>query len=164
MSIFESITGVAELRAMIAKQQRRIDDLELAVQGLRRPLVAAQVLAEAIVEETGKVAATTEALSFYESAGGFFWFKRATSKERHRVCSIWYRDMTVPKPWVLTFGSKGKGTTKSKAFPTRGEAEQFAFDVLQIHDGECTRRNKSTDWWKRVTIFEQLSVTNRGRA
>lgn len=161
MSIFESITGVAELRAMIAKQQRRIDDLELAVQGLRRPLVAAQVLGEAIVKET-----PTAAMAFYEDVGGYMWFKSNVTVGRRNVCKIRQRTIGTKMYWQIVFGiwGSGRGRSKSKCFPTRREAEQFAFDVLQIHDAECTRRNKSTDWWNRVTIFEQLSVTNRGRA
>ena len=120
-----------------------------------RALNAAAVLAEAIAKHDVKAPDVSPALEFYNAAGGYAWFKRHATKSAS-VVHLYHRTDSRGKQWQATFGSTHKGRSKSKTFDSRREAEQFAFDVLTIHEAECIKRKAPTDWWNRVKIFEVI--------
>lgn len=120
-----------------------------------RALNAAAVLAEAIAKHDAKAPDVSPALEFYNAAGGYAWFKRHATKSAS-VVHLYHRTDSRGKQWQATFGSTHKGRSKSKTFDSRREAEQFAFDVLTIHEAECIKRKAPTDWWNRVKIFEVI--------
>lgn len=120
-----------------------------------RALNAAAVLAEAIATHGAKAPDVSPALEFYNAAGGYAWFRRNVTSERSCV-KLSKRNDWKYKQWQLTFGAFVKGRSKCKSFNTRREAEQFAFDVLTIHEAECIKRKAPTDWWNRVKIFEVI--------
>ena len=102
----------------------------------------------------------SDALTFYEQLGGYTVVSRLTElepfvqidDETHRAL------LRQQAKWRFQFFTAPRKYTKrkSKMFHTRLQAEQFAFDVLKIHEAQCIARNKPTDWWNRVTIFEEI--------
>jgi len=166
MSIIpKSWTGVDELRDQIWQLQQKVELLEMLYARVQQPrptatperaLNAATVLAEAIATHNDKAPDVSPALEFYNAAGGYAWFRRNVTSERSCV-KLNKRSDWKNKQWQLTFGKFVKGRSKSSTFATRLEAEQFAFDVLTIHEAECIKRKASTDWWSRVKIFEVIS-------
>lgn len=120
-----------------------------------RALNAAAVLAEAIAKHDDKAPDVSPALEFYNAAGGYAWFKRYATP-RNSVVNLYHRADVDRKHWRVMFGCTARGRSKSKTFDSRREAEQFAFDVLTIHEAECIKRKAPTDWWNRVKIFEVI--------
>ena len=179
MSIIpKSWTGVDELRDQMWQLQQKVELLEMLYARVQQPrpvsvdpagkighsvvpsperaLNAAAVLAEAIAKHDDKAPDVSPALEFYNAAGGYAWFKRHATKSAS-VVHLYHRTDSRGKQWQATFGSTHKGRSKSKTFDTRREAEQFAFDVLTIHEAECIKRKAPTDWWSRVKIFEVIT-------
>lgn len=109
----------------------------------------------AIEKHDDKAPDVSPALEFYNAAGGYAWFRRNVTSERSCV-KLSKRNDWKYKQWQLTFGAFVKGRSKCKSFTSRREAEQFAFDVLTIHEAECIKRKAPTDWWNRVKIFEVI--------
>ena len=180
MSIIpKSWTGVDELRDQVWQLQQKVELLEMLYARVQQPrpvsvdpagkighsvapsperaLNAAAVLAEAIAKHDDKSPDVSPALEFYNAAGGYLWFRRNATHGKVRVGSIYFRDDNGRRYWSLLFGDKTfAGRSRSKTFASRREAEQFAFDVLTIHEAECIKRKASTDWWNRVKIFEVI--------
>ena len=121
-----------------------------------RALNAAAVLADAIAKHDDKAPDVSPALEFYNAAGGYAWFKKNATAGKTAIGSIRLRTDKTSLPWKFDIGRHGAGRSKSRCFATRREAEQFAFDVLSIHEAECIKRKAPTDWWNRVKIFEVI--------
>ena len=158
----KSWTGVDELRDEMWKLVQKVELLEMLYAGVPQPrptptperaLNAAAVLADAIAKHDDKAPDVSPALEFYNAAGGYAWFKRYVTTFSS-VVNLYHRADVGRKHWYIRFGRTVKGRAKSKTFATRREAEQFAFDVLTIHEAECIKRKAPTDWWSRVKIFE----------
>lgn len=109
----------------------------------------------AIEKHDDKAPDVSPALEFYNAAGGYAWFKRYVTP-RKSIVNLYQRMEVGRNDWRIMFGAFVKGRSKSKHFNTRREAEQFAFDVLTIHEAECIKRKAPTDWWNRVKIFEVI--------
>lgn len=178
MSIIpKSWTGVDELRDQVWQLQQKVELLEMLYARVQQPrpvsvdpagkighsvapsperaLNAAAVLAEAIAKHGDKAPDVSPALEFYNAAGGYAWFKRYVTP-RKSIVNLYQRMEVGRNDWRIMFGAFVKGRSKSKHFNTRREAEQFAFDVLTIHEAECIKRKAPTDWWNRVKIFEVI--------
>lgn len=166
MSIIpKSWTGVDELRDQVWQLQQKIELLEMLYARVPQPrpvgvdpagkIGHSVAPSPAIEKHEDKAPDVSPALEFYNAAGGCAWFKRHATKSAS-VVHLYHRTDSRGKQWQATFGSTHKGRSKSKTFDTRREAEQFAFDVLTIHEAECIKRKAPTDWWNRVKIFEVI--------
>lgn len=179
MSIIpKSWTGVDELRDQVWQLQQKVELLEMLYARVPQPrpvsvdpagkighsvaptperaLNAAAVLAEAIAKHDDKAPDVSPALEFYNAAGGYAWFKKNATAGKTAIGSIRLRTDKTSLPWKFDIGRHGAGRSKSRCFATRREAEQFAFEVLTIHEAECIKRKAPTDWWNRVKIFEVI--------
>lgn len=166
MSIIpKSWTGVDELRDQVWQLQQKVELLEMLYARVPQPrpvsvdpagkIGHSVAPAPAIEKHDDKAPNVSPALEFYNAAGGYLWFRRNVTKSAS-VVHLYHRTDSRGKQWQATFGSTHKGRSKSKTFDTRREAEQFAFDVLTIHEAECIKRKAPTDWWNRVKIFEVI--------
>lgn len=145
----KSWTGVDELRDKVWLLEKKIESLEMMYPHGQQPRPTPTPQRE------DKAASVSPAQEFYNAAGGYAWFRRNVTEEQTCV-KLNRRSDWKHKQYQLTFGIFHRGRSKSKTFNTRREAEQFAFDVLKIHEAECIARKKPTDWWNRVKIFEEI--------
>lgn len=90
---------------------------------------------------------------FYDQMGGYDMMRTVTKYERFIFIQHHPSDRK-PYDLIVTKGTGYQHRIKRKTFKTREEAEQFAFDVLQIHEAQCIKNNSSTKWMQNVNIFE----------